>query len=381
MRIASWREPDAFPPPPSDADHGWWDKGTPRAASREELLSHVRSTRGRAPLLVWAPESGARTLADCELEFLREAVRERDRSAAERAAYAGAGYFFLWTLFWLLLAKGGGGTAERFGAFWMWAFFGLLPLAIGGWRVFWHRRKAGRGDGFSNEDADEARFFGWVGRRRAPVTVCCSGGLILVCLCALFAGGVAAADAAGLRKTAFWGGEWWRLATGPWLHLQPMHAYFNLAALWYLGRNVEALFGWRWLVVVLASALVAGSLASACWLDATSVGFSGAILGLLGLQLGVQSRRPGCLPRTLRRQGWLSVVLTGLVGALGWRIIDNAAHGGGLLAGAWLGWMLAGKMGDEGVVPEPRAWATSIAALGLVASGAVTLALLIARFG
>lgn len=106
--------------------------------------------------------------------------------------------------------------------------------------------------------------------------------LLVLGLWAMFTLGDGRWVAAALDKSAVRAGEWWRLGTGPMIHAQPLHLFGNLFALVYLGRLVEAVYGWRALLVVLAAGLLGGSVASQLMLAATSVGFSGAILGLLG---------------------------------------------------------------------------------------------------
>ena len=190
------------------------------------------------------------------------------------------------------------------------------------------------------------------GPRLAPVTTA-----LVAANCAVFL--LMLAFGAGLRHAPngvqlAWGanfgpatkdGEWWRLATAMFLHFGLVHLAMNMWALWDAGRLVERWIGrLRFAVLYLASGL-AGNLVSLVVQGdrAVSGGASGAIFGVIGALLV-------CLARERRRVDpgefrWLfwgggAFALASL--ALGFVIpgIDNAAHLGGLGAGALLGVVL-----------------------------------------
>lgn len=161
--------------------------------------------------------------------------------------------------------------------------------------------------------------------------------------------------AAGLVKNATHSGQWWRLITATYLHGSPMHIYGNLIALLVLGSTMEA-FVPRWhLPVVYVISGLTGSIASLLLLDATSVGASGAILGLGGYLLAVGTLEPARLPRTVRWQALVMIGLTAYTGAFGFRFIDNAAHFGGALGGAFAAWVLTPR-GEDRTGIAPRQW-------------------------
>ncbi len=180
-------------------------------------------------------------------------------------------------------------------------------------------------------------------------------------------------DRAALVKPKVAEGEYWRLLTGPMLHGSVMHllmnggAWISLAPL--LGRCTHRGLP---LLVWFAGAL-GGSLASQVLLAAPSVGASGGLCGLLGflLMLGLKRRRqlpPRFLVGLVQSLLWLA-----LFGVLAWAVVDNAGHGGGLVAGPGLGaWLLRG----QGPIPWPpsRAWTSLelVVALGFLALGAFT---------
>jgi membrane associated rhomboid family serine protease len=138
---------------------------------------------------------------------------------------------------------------------------------------------------------------------------------------------------AGLVKPAYHAGQWWRLLTAPFLHGNLIHFLLNAAALLYLGKRVEVFARWPHVpLVFLFSACVGGEL-SARFVPGTSVGASGGLMGLLGFLLVFESLHSRLVPRSASRRLLAGVLLTAVIGLVGYRFIDNAAHAGGLIAG------------------------------------------------
>jgi membrane associated rhomboid family serine protease len=145
-----------------------------------------------------------------------------------------------------------------------------------------------------------------------------------------------------LDKAAVAAGEWWRLFSVTLVHGSLLHLGFNMYALYLTGPIVERWYGsGRFLIFYLACA-AAGSVASFVFgSDLPSVGASGAIFGLFGI-LFVAGR----LHHPVDRQGRMLVRQLGMLivinVAFGFAVpgIDNAAHLGGLAAGALLGAMI-----------------------------------------
>jgi membrane associated rhomboid family serine protease len=175
--------------------------------------------------------------------------------------------------------------------------------------------------------------------------------------------------AAGLVKSSAAAGEWWRLISATYLHGGLMHIYGNAFALLVLGSTMEA-FVPRWhLPVVYAISGITGSIASLLLLSATSVGASGAILGLGGYLLTVGLLEPTRLPKGVRMQALVMIALTAYTGAFGFRFIDNAAHFGGALGGAFAAWVLTPTGEDRtGIVPRQWTLAGAIACAFILAS-------------
>jgi rhomboid protease GluP len=146
-----------------------------------------------------------------------------------------------------------------------------------------------------------------------------------------------------LDKAGVQDGEYWRLASPVLVHGSLLHLGFNMYALWIIGPTVETLYGSpRFLFIYLACAL-AGSTASYVFSPALfSVGASGAVFGLFGVLLVADRVHKPALTRNARNLTMQIGALIAINLFIGFTIpgIDNAAHIGGLLAGAWLGFIL-----------------------------------------
>ncbi len=148
----------------------------------------------------------------------------------------------------------------------------------------------------------------------------------------------ASVEAAGLVKPAVRAGEWWRLLTATYLHGGLLHFWFNFGALRALAPLVEVYAPRTRLPLVYLAAGLAGNYLSLVLVpNGTSVGASGAILGLAGFLVALGVRQPDVLPPFLRR-GLLSTLgLTAVLGIFGFALIDNSGHVGGTAMGALLG--------------------------------------------
>jgi membrane associated rhomboid family serine protease len=154
-----------------------------------------------------------------------------------------------------------------------------------------------------------------------------------------------------LDKPAVAAGELWRLWTVTLVHApiqqMPLHLLFNMYALYLAGPFVERMYGrFTFLALYLACA-AGGSLASFAFSDAPyGVGASGAIFGLFGLLIAVQYVHKPMLDRQSRGfMGQLiGLVILNLI--LGFTLggIDNWAHIGGLVAGLWIGVLVAPRL-------------------------------------
>ncbi len=193
------------------------------------------------------------------------------------------------------------------------------------------RELAGWSDGHLEAIIPVLRFETWLDLQKAPVTRCLLGMITVVGLAQLLP--TDALAAAGLVKARYLHGEWWRILTSPFLHGNPIHFLMNTSALLYLGKRLEVFARWPHVTMVFLFSACVGGEASARFVAATSVGASGGLMGWLGFLLVFESLHGSLVPRSARRRLLAGVLLTGLIGLIGYEFIDNAAHAGGLLAG------------------------------------------------
>ena len=151
--------------------------------------------------------------------------------------------------------------------------------------------------------------------------------------------------------------QWWRFITPMFIHVNLPHVLVNMYSLWMVGPYVEKLYGSAKFVVFWVLTGIAGVVASYLTVrpnlagsslgrfifktnDVPSAGASGALFGLVGVLFvfGIKFRHE--LPEGFKRAfgtGMLPIILINLfIGFVGRGFIDNAAHLGGLLAGAAL---------------------------------------------
>lgn len=151
-------------------------------------------------------------------------------------------------------------------------------------------------------------------------------------------------EAGAVYGPAVAAGEWWRLITGAFLHLNILHIAFNMYALWLIGPIMEQMYGHvEYAVIYLLSALGGNVLTILAAPDVPAIGASGAIFGLFGLAFVVSRRRHlllGPQARAILSQvGTLLVINLVLTFAI--RGISWTGHVGGLTVGVIVGWLLA----------------------------------------
>ena len=128
-------------------------------------------------------------------------------------------------------------------------------------------------------------------------------------------------------------GEFYRLLTCAFLHLDIFHLLFNMYALYVIGPQVESFFGkFKFIVIYLVSALTASLLSIAFNHNIISVGASGAIFGLLGCILYFGYHYRIYLGNVIKSQIVPIIVLNLFLGFI-MSGVDNYAHIGGLIGG------------------------------------------------
>ena len=129
-------------------------------------------------------------------------------------------------------------------------------------------------------------------------------------------------------------GQWWRIVTYGFLHLNLMHILFNSIALFQAGDFVEYVYGSSRYAIIYVAALIGGGIAayiSTVGTASYTVGASGAIMGIFGAMIVLAFKMP-----PLRRELWRAALIPILL-TLGYGVfnknISNAGHVGGLITG------------------------------------------------
>jgi len=133
--------------------------------------------------------------------------------------------------------------------------------------------------------------------------------------------------------------EWWRMLSANFVHIGILHIAMNMFALVQIGRAAERLVGSGRYALAYVVTGVIGFAVSVWWADGqilATAGASASIFGLLGLLLGWLRGR--------RDERWKSFAVQAVVYSLAFGFLvgaNNAAHIGGLVAGAVIGYLFA----------------------------------------
>jgi membrane associated rhomboid family serine protease len=354
FRPAPWNAPDLFPPrPDGEGEYGWRSRGRSHPCTRENLIERCRSAASgkQAVELVWTPDT-PRLVPPAEIPWLVEPLRQRARddlyyNLRVDVLVLAAVIAYVW---YMTLRK------VTISAVFLAIFFlcAVVP-AVQDIRALSRLRRSTR---FLADQAAALRYGVWLGSRRIVASYFVGGAMLAVWAAQVVVGGAyrsilnpdvgPAIETAGLVKSEFHRGQWWRLFTAEMLHGHWIHFVLNLLSLLAVGRLLEVHASWVYLSTVFLFSALTASLASV-WLApaTTSVGASGAIMGLVGFLAVLGYRRRDVLPRVFLKSIVLSIGLTAAAGLVAYNVIDNAAHLGGLLGGVILGVVYVGRRSDE----------------------------------
>jgi membrane associated rhomboid family serine protease len=334
----SWRELHPPRPKPQGVDYGFLSaRGEPVASTRETLL-HLARTRS-LPSLAWSPDT-PEMVPPWEVPFVLDAMRGTIEARARRELrITVVGSAVLVLAFWVVLTP----------------MMALLFTAVAG--IFLAmligsvRRRVRQAERLSAEQL--SRGFDALVEQQAeaaqpiPATRSVALPIMAVGAAQIITFG-ASVESGALRLDAVAAGEWWRLLTAPMLHGGIWHFWMNYAALENLGRTMETRGPRAWVpLVFLLSALGGGAASLALPPNVASVGASGGLMGMFGFLAVMAVRRKRHLPEGFLKGLMINIALIGVVGMVAYRFIDNAAHGGGLLAGLVIG--VLAIPGDERV--------------------------------
>jgi rhomboid protease GluP len=137
-------------------------------------------------------------------------------------------------------------------------------------------------------------------------------------------------------------GEVDRLLRSMFLHLSLIHIAMNMFILWDLGRLAETLWGSARFFIIYMGAGLLGALASFAVVPNPSAGASGAVFGIAGALLAARFlAHEDEMPFPKQSLGYIGIfVVYNIVQGFSRSGIDNAAHIGGMVGGALLGFAL-----------------------------------------
>ena len=133
--------------------------------------------------------------------------------------------------------------------------------------------------------------------------------------------------------------RWWTLLSANYLHGGILHILFNMFALRYLGFLVIEEYGAYRMFIIYTLGGIIGFVVSYLAGVQLTIGASAGICGLMGAIIYFGKSRGGAYGQILYKQvgGWaIGLFIFGLL-VPG---IDNWGHGGGMVAGAFLGFLL-----------------------------------------
>jgi len=346
----------------------------PIPSTREELLERLR--QGRPTPLVWTPET-AGVVPTWTVPYLFEAFREHGMRHARNLV-----------VFWGVVAAALGAAVAAGGAGTSALLFAMLAGVLVVHSAVEYRT-------FRSLTPDKLRTEVREIRSRPPprrgpprLTQLLAGVIGAVFAAQVLPGIVlgtgiqtaidASAAVAGVDKEAVRAGAWWLLLTGTLLHGHILHFVMNILGFMALGRILEAFSHRAFVPLVFLLSAIGGSLASQLLMpEGLSVGASGGIMGMFGFLAVIALRRRQLMPPGFGRAIAVDVGVIVMMGIVGYGLIDNAAHGGGMLTGALLGLIAIPKGGAEPYWDPPRwvqvAGHAALAGVILVAALAIYL--------
>jgi len=152
--------------------------------------------------------------------------------------------------------------------------------------------------------------------------------------------------AGALSRDLVFQGEVWRLLSAMFLHGSVEHLFGNGVGLFILGMAAEHAYGKLEMAGVYLISGLAGSVFSVVVNPGPAVGASGAIFGLLGAMIVFFLKYHDSFHLRDKRIGNVLLMWAAysIVTAYFIPFVDNAAHAGGLIGGAFSGYWLTPKL-------------------------------------
>lgn len=339
--MTNWEEQIELPEKGPDIEYAYILKlnEEPVKCTKEKLYETIESDKDI--LFVATPQNSTFIIPGSDFETLQPLLKKKKSSIKTNLNMGIIYTVFMGGLMLLSsLTSDRGFWSNRNGKFYI-LVFGIIPILSGLYELF-SIRKINESNFY--KESYEIKFNFWVGQKNIYSIFIISGILIIITIFQFITGLQDSVELAGLVKSKTLAGEYWRLLTCILLHGSILHILFNSIAIFVIGHMVIRITGFSYFVIVFLFSGISGSLFSLFLMPAqTSVGASGGIMGLIGFILIISIKFKENVPRNIIKSMLVSIILIAIMGLSAYDIIDNAAHGGGLIGGVLIGLILIRK--------------------------------------
>ncbi|GLB46782.1 rhomboid family intramembrane serine protease [Philodulcilactobacillus myokoensis] len=136
-------------------------------------------------------------------------------------------------------------------------------------------------------------------------------------------------------------GEWWRLITAIFLHMNFTHILFNGLVLYFMGIQIEKLFGHLRFAIIFFGSGIVGNLFGFAFTDGISAGASTAIFGLFGAFMMLGESFNGNQEIRRLSKSFIIFIVMNLLLDLITPNVDIAGHIGGLISGFLIAYIVS----------------------------------------
>lgn len=339
--MTNWEEQIVLPKKDPELEYGYIIESDdePVKCTKDELYDVIESDMN--VVYVTTPQNSSFIIPGSDYETLQPLLRKK-RSSIKTNLYFGIGYTVFFGGFMLLL------NLNSNKGFWsdspfrfLILVFGIIPVLDGLYELISIRRI---NELNFQKESSEIKFIFWINQKNIYSIYIVAGILVIITIIQFITGLGGSIELAGLVKLKTLNGEYWRLLTYMLMHGGVMHILFNGLAIFAIGHLVIRITGFSYFVIVFLFSGLMGSLFSLFLLPTqTSVGASGGIMGLIGFVLIVSMKFKDSVPRNIIKTMLNAIMLTAIMGISAFDMIDNAAHGGGLIGGIIIGLILIRK--------------------------------------
>lgn len=128
-------------------------------------------------------------------------------------------------------------------------------------------------------------------------------------------------------------GEWWRFIMPMFLHIGALHLIVNSVTLYFLGTQLEGVFGHTRFTIIYLLSGIAGNVASFAFSPSLSAGASTSLFGLFGCYLMLAQTFKGSPMIQAMAKNFMILIVLNLVTGILSSGVDNYGHVGGLIGG------------------------------------------------